>query len=166
MIFVDAIFVLFCGSLLFQPASSLANASKQVVSNKTPDVSPSTKCHNVHFNNYYSGPPNKDIKAHLLKIENQLADIQNAMTGNKTLSPGKCPLRRIKFSHYLGNSSRFLLAECHVFIEKVMLLLQLRKTVLSCINQAKESTVFIQSTPMIQVPLMSSVTKPRPVGGG
>jgi len=43
----------------------------------------------VHFNNYYSGPPNKDIKAHLLKIENQLADIKNAMTGNKTLNPVK-----------------------------------------------------------------------------
>lgn len=91
MIFVDAIFVVFCGSLLFQTASSLANASNQVVSNKTPDVSPSTKCHNVHFNNYYSGPPNKDIKAHLLKIENQLADTQNVMTGNKTVHPGKCP---------------------------------------------------------------------------
>ncbi|KAJ7388266.1 hypothetical protein OS493_038873 [Desmophyllum pertusum] len=47
----------------------------------------SSKCHNVHINNYYSGPTNNDIKAHLLKIENQLADVQkkiDAMTGNKT----------------------------------------------------------------------------------
>jgi len=46
----------------------------------------------VHFNNYYSGPPNKDIKAHLIKIQNQLADVQkkiDAMTGNKTFKPVK-----------------------------------------------------------------------------
>jgi len=92
MSFVDAIFCLFICSLLFHPASSVTNASNQVASNKTPVVSPSTKCHNVHFNNYYSGPPNKDIKAHLIKIENQLADAQKklvAMTGNKTFKPGK-----------------------------------------------------------------------------
>ena len=88
MIFVNAIFVVLCCSLLFDPfqaASSVSNASNQI-------TAASSKCHNVHFNNYYSGPANNDIKAHLLKIENQLADVQkkiDAMTGNKT-SLGEC----------------------------------------------------------------------------
>ena len=83
----------------------MTNASNQVASNKTPVVSPSTKCHNVHFNNYYSGPPNKDIKAHLIKIEHQLADVQKkigAMSGNKSVTLGKCSL--ITFSHFLSDS--------------------------------------------------------------
>lgn len=92
MFFLHISFCVFFGSLLFQAASRGTNASNQVTSNKTPDVSASTKCHNVHFNNYYSGPANKDIKSHLLRIENQLTDIQNkidAMTGNKTAKEGK-----------------------------------------------------------------------------
>lgn len=66
------------------------SASKQVTSSKTPDNSTSSKCHNVHFNNYYSGPASKDIKAHLLKIENQLAKLEkkiDALTENKTTPP-------------------------------------------------------------------------------
>ncbi|KAJ7390243.1 hypothetical protein OS493_026755 [Desmophyllum pertusum] len=87
MIFVNPIFVALCCSLLFDPfqaASSVSNASNQITA-----ASSNYKCHNVHFNNYYSGPANNDIKAHLLKIENQLADVQkkiDAMTGNKTAS--------------------------------------------------------------------------------
>lgn len=68
------------------------SASKQVTSSKTPDNSTSSKCHNVHFNNYYSGPASKDIKAHLLKIENQLAKLEkkiDALTENKTTPPGE-----------------------------------------------------------------------------
>ncbi|KAL9956234.1 hypothetical protein ACROYT_G037682 [Oculina patagonica] len=87
MIFFNASFCLFFGSLLFQEVSSATNTSNAVVSNKTPDVSASTICHNVHFNNYYSGPANKDIKAHLIRIENRLTDIQkklDTMIGNKT----------------------------------------------------------------------------------
>ena len=37
---------------------------------------------------------------------------------------------------------------------------------LSCSNSVKESAVFIKSTLMVQVPLMCSVTKHQPVGGG
>ena len=68
------------------------STSKQVTSNKTPDTSTTSKCHNVHFNNYYSGPANKDIKVHLLKIENQLTDLEkkiDALTGNKTALPSE-----------------------------------------------------------------------------
>ena len=36
----------------------------------------------------------------------------------------------------------------------------------SCTNPVKESAVFIQSILMAQVPLMCSVTKRQPVGGG
>ena len=43
---------------------------------------------------------------------------------------------------------------------------QLGKTVLSCTNPVKEPVVFIQSTLMVQVPLMCSVTKQQPVAGG
>lgn len=42
-------------------------------------------CHNVHFNNYYS-PPDNEIKARLLKIEHQLANMQkkiDSLTGKK-----------------------------------------------------------------------------------
>ena len=37
---------------------------------------------------------------------------------------------------------------------------------LSCTNLVKESAVFIQSILMVQAPLMCSVTKQQPVGGG
>ncbi len=37
---------------------------------------------------------------------------------------------------------------------------------LSCTIPVKESAVFIHSTLMVQVPLMCSVTKQQPVGGG
>ena len=37
---------------------------------------------------------------------------------------------------------------------------------LSHTNPVKESAVFIQSTRMVQVPLMCSVTKQQPVGDG
>ena len=40
------------------------------------------------------------------------------------------------------------------------------RTVLSCTNPVKESAVFTQSTLMVQVPLMCSVTKQQTVGGG
>ena len=76
MIFVNAILCLFYCSLLFQRGYSVSSTSEQVTSHKTFDISTSSKCHNVHFNNYYSEPANKDIKTHLLKIENQLADVQ------------------------------------------------------------------------------------------
>lgn len=72
MIFVKAIF---CCSLLFQAA----HAASVTANNKTPasGVTASTKCHNVHFNNYqYYSEPNKEIRAHFLKIENQLVDVQ------------------------------------------------------------------------------------------
>ena len=65
--------------LLCQAAhtASVTNAAKQVtLQNKKPQ-SASTKCHNVHFNNYqYYSEPSKDIRAHFLKIENQLVDVQ------------------------------------------------------------------------------------------
>lgn len=98
MIFLDASFCLFFGSLLFQAASSATNASNQVTSNKTPGVPSSTKCHNVQFNNYYSGPPNKYIKAHLIRIENKLTDVQkklDTMIGNRTTKVGKRTSRAV-----------------------------------------------------------------------
>ena len=105
MIFVNVIFCgLFYCSLLFQTGSSVSNTSKQVTSNKTPAISASSKCHNVHFNNYYSGPANKDIKGHLLKIENQLADVQkkiDALTDDKTNSSGELVSNRGQNIQYL-----------------------------------------------------------------
>ena len=92
MNFFNIIFCLLCCSSIFQTLSGVNSTSKQVTSNKTPDTSTSSKCHNVHFNNYYSGPANKDIKVHLLKIENQLADLEkkiDALTENKTTPPGE-----------------------------------------------------------------------------
>ena len=77
---------------MFQTLSGVNSTSKQVTSNKTPDTSTTSKCHNVHFNNYYSGSASKDIKVHLLKIENQLADLEkkiDALTENKTTLPGE-----------------------------------------------------------------------------
>ncbi|XP_066027551.1 angiopoietin-related protein 7-like isoform X2 [Pocillopora verrucosa] len=74
-------------ALIFQTLSGVNSKSKQVTSNKTPNTSTTSKCHNVHFNNYYSGSASKDIKVHLLKIENQLADLEkkiDALTENKT----------------------------------------------------------------------------------
>ncbi|RMX37147.1 hypothetical protein pdam_00023681, partial [Pocillopora damicornis] len=85
MIFVKILFCLLYCSLSFKTARGQSNTAKN-----TPDTSTSSKCHNVHFNNYYSGPANKDIKAHLLKIENQLAELEkkiDALTGNKTTLP-------------------------------------------------------------------------------
>ena len=87
MIFVKILFCLLYCSLSFKTARGQSNTAKN-----TPDTSTSSKCHNVHFNNYYSGPANKDIKAHLLKIENQLAELEkkiDALTGNKTTLPGE-----------------------------------------------------------------------------
>ena len=92
MNFFNIIFCLLCCNSMFQTLSGVNSTSKQVTSNKTPDTSTTSKCHNVHFNNYYSGPVNKDIKAHLLKIENQLADLEkkiDALTENKTTPPGE-----------------------------------------------------------------------------
>ena len=43
---------------------------------------------------------------------------------------------------------------------------QLGKTVLSCTNPVIQSAVFTQSTLMVQVPFMCSVTKQQPVEGG
>ena len=63
-----------------------------------------------------------------------------------------------------GNSSRRIFN-----ISSLLLCLvsqQLRRTVLSCTNLVKNSAVFTQSTLMVQGPLMCSVTKKRPVGGG
>ena len=77
---------------MFQTLSGVNSTSKQVTSNKTPDTSTTSKCHNIHFNNYYSGPANKDIKAHLLKIENRLVNLEkkiDALTENKTTLPGE-----------------------------------------------------------------------------
>lgn len=57
---------------------------KQVMSG----VSSSTGCGNVHFNNYCSGP-DKEIKAQLLEIRTQLADIQqkvDSLTGSNSNS--------------------------------------------------------------------------------
>ena len=76
MKFFNIIFCLPYCSSIFQTLSGVNSTSKQITSNKTPDTSTTSKCHNVHFNNYYSGPANKDIKVHLLKIENQLADLE------------------------------------------------------------------------------------------
>ena len=87
MIFVKILFCLLYCSLSFKTARGQSNTAKN-----TPDTSTSSKCHNVHFNNYYSGPANKDIKAHLLKIENQLAELEkkiDALTENKTTLPGE-----------------------------------------------------------------------------
>ena len=91
-IFFNIIFCLLCCNSMFQTLSGVNSTSKQVTSNKTPDTSTSSKCHNVHFNNYYSGPANKDIKVHLLKIENQLVNLEkkiDALTENKTTLPGE-----------------------------------------------------------------------------
>lgn len=65
---------IFCCSLLFQAA----HAASMTANNKSPSaVSASTKCHNVHVNNYqYYSESNKEIRAHFLKIENQLVDVQ------------------------------------------------------------------------------------------
>ena len=92
MNFFNIIFCLLCCSSIFQTLRGVNSTSKQVTSNKTPDTSTTSKCHNVHFNNYYSGPVNKDIKAHLLKIENQPSDLEkkiDVLTGNKTTLPSK-----------------------------------------------------------------------------
>ena len=87
MIFVKISFCLLYCSLSFQTARGESNTAKN-----TPDTSTSSKRHNVHFNNYYSGPANKEIKAHLLRIENQLAELAkkiDALTENKTTPPGE-----------------------------------------------------------------------------
>ena len=63
-----------------------------------------------------------------------------------------------------GNSSRRIL-----IIFTLLLCLvsqQLKRTVLSCTNLVRNSAEFTQSTLMVQEPLMCSVTKKRPVGGG
>ena len=75
MIFTEAIFF---HLLLCQAAhASVTNAAKQVTLQSNKPQSASTKCHNVHFNNYqYYSEPSKEIRAHFLKIESQLADVQ------------------------------------------------------------------------------------------
>ena len=87
MIFIKVVFSLLYCSLSFQTASGESDTAKT-----TPDTSTSSKCYSVHFNNYYSGPANKDINVHLLKIENQLANLEkkiDALTENKTTLPGE-----------------------------------------------------------------------------
>ena len=86
---------IFCSIFLFQvfQAACAASAPSQVP--PQPDKSPSgmtasTKCDNVHFNNYYSAPE-KDIKAQLNRIENRLTEMQKKMdilTGKKPNSGG------------------------------------------------------------------------------
>ncbi|PFX23161.1 Angiopoietin-related protein 7 [Stylophora pistillata] len=73
-------------SSTFQTAISDSSKTKTTLG----DTLTGGKCHNVHFNNYYSGAASKDIKAHLLKIENQLAKLEKkieALTENKTTPP-------------------------------------------------------------------------------
>ena len=88
MHFVKAIFSCI---LLFQAAfctvplpTKTPPQQKQVTSGG----SSSTGCGNVHVNNYCSGP-DEEIKAQLLKIRTQLADIQqkvDSLTGNNSKS--------------------------------------------------------------------------------
>ena len=97
MIFVKISFCLLYCSLSFQTGRGQSNTAKN-----TPDTSTSSKCHNVHFKNYYSGPTNKKIKVHLLKIENQLAELEkkiDALTENKTT---QTRLRKLKRKFWLG----------------------------------------------------------------
>ena len=59
------------------------------------------------------------------------------------------------------------LLKIYIYLTPTNSLFQLlRKVVLSCTNLVKQPAVFIQSTLMVQVPLMYSVTKQHPVGGG
>ena len=85
MIFAEAMFFLI---LLCQVAhtASVTNAAKQVTLQSNKPQSASTKCHNVHFNNYqYYCEPRKGIRAHFLKIESQLADVQKKIDALTTL---------------------------------------------------------------------------------
>ena len=88
MPFVKAIFscILLCqAAFCTVPLPTKAQPQpKQVKSGE----SSSTGCGNVHFNNYCSGP-DKEIKAQLLKIRTQLADIQqkvDSLTGSNSSS--------------------------------------------------------------------------------
>ena len=88
MPFVKAIFsciLLFQVAFCTVPLPTKAQPQpKQVKSGE----SSSTGCGNVHFNNYCSGP-DKEIKAQLLKIRTQLADIQqkvDSLTGSNSNS--------------------------------------------------------------------------------
>ena len=57
----------------------------------------------------------------------------------------------------------FILTEVSCFNSRFQLT---RRAVLSCANLVQRSAVFIQSTLMVQVPLMCTVTKQQPEGGG
>ena len=59
----------------------------------------------------------------------------------------------------------YILVKLSFVLYKLFSLIQLR-TVLSFTNAAKSSVVFIQSTLMVQVPLMSIVTKLQLVEDG
>lgn len=93
MIFAEAMFfhILLCQAA---HTASVTNAAKQVTLQSNKPQSASSKCHNVHFNNYqYYSEPRKEIRAHFLKIESQLADVQKkidaltALVLNTSLSP-------------------------------------------------------------------------------
>ena len=88
MHFVKAIFsciLLFQAALCTVPLPTKTPSQQKQV---TSGGSSSTGCGNVHVNNYCSGP-DEEIKAQLLKIRTQLADIQqkvDSLTGNNSNS--------------------------------------------------------------------------------
>ncbi|XP_068759382.1 microfibril-associated glycoprotein 4-like [Montipora capricornis] len=66
-----------CSSLLFLTALAVkGNSSSPQPNQSLSSLTASSKCHNVHFNNYYSVPGKDDIKAQLSRIENRLEYIE------------------------------------------------------------------------------------------
>ena len=66
-----------CSSLLFLTALAVkGNSSWPQPNQSLSSLTASSKCHNVHFNNYYSVPGKDDIKAQLSRIENRLEYIE------------------------------------------------------------------------------------------
>ena len=131
MPFVKAIFsciLLFQAAFCTVPLPTKAQPQQKQVKS---GGSSSTGCGNVHFNNYCSGP-DKEIKAQLLKIQTQLADIQqkvDSLTGSNS-SSGKYNRMSAFFwetsNHVLGNLPKANLSFCVKIIRWASLISQVQ----------------------------------------
>ena len=175
----------FLSSLLFLAFFVTNQVSAKPGNSKTKPIK-TKKCNNIYF---YEAP-NKKMETMLKDIKKQLAHMQtdiNILKGKQD-PKGKVQKYVEKFlllanpnqwSGFLVFSRLRETVRCgrrrwsptrnemaQVLSHLICLFLQLRGTVLSFTNLVKKSAEFTPSTLMVQVPSMSSVTKPQPVEDG